>query len=353
MRKKIWTIESAHGAQKYGEAWKVVNEVTERKKTKEGQVSGNSPEERVTTWFTHFKNLLGSTPDVEDPDEVIPTIFDDLDIKDDLFTLDEYRKVKSSLKIGKAAGPDNIPPEVFKFCDFDNICLSFCNKALLENDKPDLWSFMNIIPVPKSGDLTNTNNYRGISLICIIAKIYNRLILNRIREVIDVKLRYNQNGFRSKRTTVAQILTLRRIIEGVKANNLPAIITFIDFKKAFDSIHRGKMMQILRAYGIPPNLLRAIEKMYSGTKAKVVTPDGETELFDITAGVLQGDTLAPFLFVIVLDYAMRKALGDDEKDLGFTITPRRSRRHSKEVLSDLDFADDIALLSDVIPRPST
>ena len=350
LEKKIRTIESAHGAQKYGEAWKVVNEVTGRKKTKEGQVSGNSPEERVTTWFTHFKNLLGSTPDVEDPDEVIPTIFDDLDIKDDLFTLDEYRKVKSSLKIGKAAGPDNIPPEVFKFCDFDNICLSFCNKALLENDKPDLWSFMNIIPVPKSGDLTNTNNYRGISLICIIAKIYNRLILNRIREVIDVKLRYNQNGFRSKRTTVAQILTLRRIIEGVKANNLPAIITFIDFKKAFDSIHRGKMMQILRAYGIPPNLLRAIEKMYSGTKAKVVTPDGETELFDITAGVLQGDTLAPFLFVIVLDYAMRKALGDDEKDLGFTITPRRSRRHSKEVLSDLDFADDIALLSDAIAQ---
>ena len=107
-------------------------------------------------------------------------------------------------------------------------------------------------------------------------------------------------------------------------------------------------MQILRAYGIPPNLLRAIEKMYSGTKAKIVTPDGETELFDITAGVLQGDTLAPFLFIIVLDYAMRKALGDDEKDLGFTLTPRRSRRHPKEVLSDLDFADDIALLSDAI-----
>ena len=136
------------------------------------------------------------------------------------------------MKIGKAAGPDSIPPEVFKFCDFDSICLEFCNKALQENDKPELWSFMNIIPVPKSGDLTNTNNYRGISLICIIAKIYNRLILNRIRSVIDVKLRINQNGFHPKRTTVAQILTLGRIIEGVKANHLPAIITFIDLKKS-------------------------------------------------------------------------------------------------------------------------
>ena len=151
-------------------------------------------------------------------------------------------------------------------------------------------------------------------------------------------------------TFLAQILTLRRIIEGVKANNLPAILTFIDFKKAFDSIHRGKMMQILRAYGIPPNLLRAIERMYTNTKAKVTTPDGETELFDITAGVLQGDTLAPFLFIIVLDYAMRKALGDREDDLGFTITPRKSRRHPKQTIADLDFADDIALLSDAIQQ---
>ena len=106
-------------------------------------------------------------------------------------------------------------------------------------DKPNLWSYMNIIPVPKSGDLSKPDNYRGISLICIIAKIFNRLILNRIRKTIDLKLLLNQNGFRSGRTTVAQILTLRRIIEGVKDNNLKAVMTFIDFKKAFDSIHRG------------------------------------------------------------------------------------------------------------------
>ena len=345
------TIEASFGAQQYGEAWRVVNEVSGRKRAKEGQVSGDSPEERVATWFTHFKKLLGETPDVEDPDEEIPNIFEDLDINDEPFTLEEFRKVKTSLKLGKAAGPDNIPPEVFKCCDFDEICLQFCNDALTENDKPDLWSFMNIIPVPKSGDLSNTNNYRGISLICIVAKIYNRMILNRIRSVIDLKLRINQNGFRPGRSTVAQILTLRRIIEGVKANHLPAIITFIDFKKAFDSIHRAKMMRILKAYGIPPNLLRAIEAMYSNTKARVTTPDGETEQFDITAGVLQGDTLAPFLFIIVLDYAMRKAMADGKEDeLGLTVTPRRSRRHPKEVLADLDFADDIALLSDAVQQ---
>ena len=163
-------------------------------------------------------------------------------------------------------------------------------------------------------------------------------------------MRINQNGFRSSRTTVAQILALRRVIEGVKANNLKAILTFIDFRKAFDSIHRAKMMRILKAYGIPPNLLQGIEKMYSNTKARIVTPDGETDLFEITAGVLQGDTLAPFLFIIVLDYALRKAIDGKEEELGFTLQPRKSRRHPKQVLTDLDFADDISLLSDEIAQ---
>ena len=300
--------------------------------------------------FSHFKNLLGSPTIAEDSEEELPSIFEDLEINDGPFTIEEFRKVKSSLKAGKAAGPDGIPPDVLKSCDFDDICLEFCNKALLENDKPDLWSFMNIVPVPKSGNLSNTNNYRGISLICIIAKLYNRLILNRIRGVLDIRLRINQNGFRPKRSTVGQILTLRRIIEGVKDGNLPAIITFIDFKKAFDTINRGKMMKILRAYGIPPNILRAIQKMYTDTQAKVITPDGETEQYEITAGVLQGDTLAPFLFIIVLDFALRRAIEGKEEELGFTLAPRKSRRHPKEALTDLDFADDIALLSDAVSQ---
>ena len=245
-------IESAYGTMQYGEAWKAVNQMSGRKRAKEGQVSGNSPKERISTWYKHFQSLLGEPPTVEDRDEQIPSIYEDLEINDEPFTLEEFRKVKSSLQLGKAAGPDDIPPEVFKSCNFDEICLKFCNATLMENDKPDLWSLMNVIPVPKSGDLSNTNNYRGISLMCILAKIFNKMILNRIRTVINPRLRMNQNGFRPDRTTVAQILTLRRVIEEVKANNLPAIVSFIDFKKAFYSIHRAKMIRILKAYGIPP-----------------------------------------------------------------------------------------------------
>ena len=181
-----------------------------------------------------------------------------------------------------------------------------------------------------------------------MAKTVNRLILNRIQPALDPLLRYNQNGFRPGRSTTTHILALRRLIEGVKANNLKAIITFIDFRKAFDSVHRGKMMKILRAYGIPNELVDAISLLYDDRKARVVSPDGETDSFNIVAGVLQGDTLAPYLFAIVLDYAMRQAYNGKEEELGFTLNKRTCRRIGPAVVTDADFADDIALLNEDI-----
>ena len=72
--------------------------------------------------------------------------------------------------------------------------------------------------------------------------------------MLDPLLRASQNGFRQKRSTVGQILALRRLLEGVTTNNLSCVLTFIEFKKTFDTIHRGKLMGILRAYGVPEKL---------------------------------------------------------------------------------------------------
>ena len=185
-----------------------------------------------------------------------------------------------------------------------------------------------------------TQNYRGIALSPMISKLCNRMILNRIRPKIDPLLRANQNGFRSGRTTLGQILALRRLIEGIKSKNLKAVITFIDFSKAFDSINREKMFKILKAYDVPPNLLKTIIAMYTNTRAKVVSPDGDTDLFEITMGSL---------FI-----RHRAGLCHEERDrgkrrlYGFTMEPQRSRRVKAKTITDLDFADDIALISDLV-----
>ena len=122
-----------------------------------------------------------------------------------------------------------------------------------------------IFPFPKKGDLEFAKNYRCITLTYIAAKIYNVQLRNRIEHKIDNILRKNQNGFRRNRSTTSQILTIRGILEGVRAKNLLATLLFVDITKAFDSIHRGKMEQILLLYGLPKETVATITILYRNT----------------------------------------------------------------------------------------
>ena len=181
-----------------------------------------------------------------------------------------------------------------------------------------------IIPFPKKSDLGLAKNYQGITLTSIVAKIDNALLQNRIEPKIDNIIKKNQNGFRKNRSMTSQILTIRRILEGVREKNLQTTLLFVDFTKAFDFIHRGKMEQILLAYGLPKETVAAITILYRNTKVKVCSPDGDTEYFDIVAGVLRGGTLAPYLFIICLDYVLRTSI-DKIRENGFELTKKRRK----------------------------
>ena len=307
-------IEESNINCKHSNSWNLINSITGRKTSMTGQISGATAAKRTENWLQHFKNLLGNEAFIEDEFEEIVPILTDVKIRDDAFSMEEYVRVKSSLVDGKACGEDGIESKILKHCYLDDIILEFCNTALVDQDVPRQWSMLNIIPIPKTGDLRSTSNYRGISLSSVVAKAYNKMILNRIKSGIDHHLRINQNCFRNDRSTTSHILAIRRLMEGAKKKSLPTVMTFIDFKKAFDTIHRGKMFKILKAYGIPDILVTAIKDMYRNTQAKVLSPDGETRSFNIQAGVLQGDTLASYLFVIVLDFVLRRAIaGNDER----------------------------------------
>ena len=137
-----------------------------------------------------------------------------------------------------------------------------------------------------------------------MAKVYDTLLLNHIKPEIEKILRKNQTPFQRNQSTISQFLTIRRIIEGVHAKDIEATLLFVDFSKAFDFIHRGKMEHILLAYGLPKETVTAIMILYRNMNVKVYSLDGNTEFFNIVAGVLQGDTLATYLFIICLDYVL-------------------------------------------------
>ena len=109
------------------------------------------------------------------------------------------------------------------------------------------------------------------------------------------------------------------------------------------------MGQILLAYGLPKVTVAAITILYRNIKVKVRSPDRDTEYFDIVAGVLQGDMLAPYLFIICLDYVLRISI-DKIRENGFELTKKRSRKYPAETITDADYADDIAILGNT-PKP--
>ena len=151
------------------------------------------------------------------------------------------------LKSGKSPGIDNINAELLK--DSQDMAItklqSLFNRILEEQKVPSDWKRSLIVKIPKKGDLTLCDNYRGISLLSVPSKIFCRIIIDRIRNGLDDKLRKEQAAFRKGRGTSEQIFNLRTIIEQCMEWQSPLYVNFIDFKKAFDSIVRTKLWDIL------------------------------------------------------------------------------------------------------------
>ena len=187
----------------------------------------------------------------------------------------------------------------------------------------------------------------------VYAKLYNRILFIRVRNTLEKHLRGvrpNQNEFRPLRSTTQQVLALRRLMEETSSTKTGKLLAvFIDFSKAFDSVDWNYIENILLSYDVPKDLVDAIMSVYYGAQASVKAGSSLSESFDLGVGVLQGDTLAPYLFIIVLDWVLRNVLPDES--LGAELIPpagTKSRPIPGTYLTDLDYADDIALLSNSV-----
>ena len=112
---------------------------------------------------------------------------------------------------------------------------------------------------------------------------------------------------------------------------------FVNYKKAFDSVDRETLWKIMDSYGIPPKLVRMVKAMHDGSQCAVIDGAGQPGWFDVKSGVKQGCNMSGFFFSHVIDWIMRRMLEVDNTD-------NRWKLHWSK-LNNLDFADDIALLS--------
>ncbi|KAJ4437040.1 hypothetical protein ANN_17174 [Periplaneta americana] len=156
------------------------------------------------------------------------------------------------------------------------------------------------------GDKTNCGNFRGISLLLTSYKILSNILLRRLTPYVDEIIGDHQCGFRRNRSTIDQIFCIRQIMEKKWEYKGTVHQLFIDFKKAYDSVKREVLYDILIEFGIPKKLVRLIKMCLSETYSRVRIGQFLSDAFPIHCGLKQGDALSPLLFNFALEYAIRK-----------------------------------------------
>ena len=179
-------------------------------------------------------------------------------------------------------------------------------------------------------------NWRGITLLSIPGKVFSRVLLERMKKEVEAVLRDEQAGFRQERSCTEQIATLRMILEQSLEWNTSLYVVFIDYEKAFDSVDRSTLWKLLQHYGIPEKIIRMIRLAYEPSTCQVIHGNTLTEPFTVLSGVRQGCLLSLFLFLLVMDWIMKETTKDQARGIQWTLS-----KH----LEDIDFADDVALLS--------
>jgi sorting nexin-29 len=173
---------------------------------------------------------------------------------------------------------------------------------------PEEWEVGIICPIFKKGDGRECSNYRGITLLNSIYKIFTCLIYNRLAKYSELTLGEYRAGFRPSTSTIDQIhiLVFRQILEkcnefGVELNNI-----FIDYKQAFDKVNRLKLYESLKVLKIPTKLIRLVKTTMTNSREVVEVYQVRTDVFNINNGLRQGDALSTILFNLVLEAELLK-----------------------------------------------
>ena len=275
------------------EYWKIIN----------GTHKQSSPVD-IDAFFKHFKNL-SETDEGPSSNYAIPN---DVTCNEEInkaVTAEEIAVIIKKLKNHKACGLDNILNEYFKNCPpiMTNVLEKLFNAVLNSGIIPSDWTLGVIIPLHKKGPMCDPNNYRGITLLSCLGKLFTALLNKRLN---DYMKKYNllgleQAGFRAGYSTIDHIFTLNSLIEYYIQNNKRLYCAFVDYSKAFDLVDRSSLWCKVLEQGINGNVLRVIKNMYENAKSCLKLNHEISDSFHCNIGVRQGENLSPLLFAIYLN----------------------------------------------------
>lgn len=258
---------------------------------------------KADDFLSHFSTMLQGSDNNHSVHWCMPYFTDS--ILDSPIEFCEITSVVRKLKCNKAPGQDGISYEFFKHAPncFIREILSFFNMIFLHENIPSSFRSSIMIPLFKKGDPSLPQNYRGLSLINTICKIFNTVLLNRITDWLENNKILNeyQAGFRKNYSTVDNIFNLINIVNLNKLNGKNTYVFFVDFSCAFDTIPRNSLFYKLSCLGLSSKIIRILQNAYNNTESRIWDGSTFSDSFSVDVGVKQGCILSPILFSIYLN----------------------------------------------------
>ena len=223
---------------------------------------------------------------------------------DDPPSFDEVERAIQGLKDNKAAGPDNIHDEVIKYggCALHRRLHSFIHDRWSAMCLPQQWkNAMIILVYRQNGNRTKRGNSRGISRRSVAGKVLEKIMLTRhLEHVDDLVLPESQCGFRRGLSTIDMIFVSRQLQEKCREQHQYIYMAFVDLTKAFDTVNRDILWNILRKFGCPPTFIAILQQFHTGMCAQVVMAGSQSSSFPVEVGVKKDCVLAPIIFYLLL-----------------------------------------------------
>ena len=291
-----------------------------------------------------WKEFLGKKFECSDcPGAAYNPGIDDHLPDEDVISREEFDDCVKALRCGKAAGWDGTPIEVYISSEnakrelYELVCLVWETEVIPDDLVHALFKM-----IYKKGSRDDFSNYRAIGLLCHSYKVLSVLILRRMQPALEERLPDSQAGFRKARGCRDNVLILKIIIDEIVKAKQEAVVTFIDYTAAFDSVSHRFLDESLAEAMVPPKVRRMIRAIYSCATGAVRLQhvSGEqicSERFDIRRGAIQGDIYSPPSFTLALDRIFRRY---DVRCDGVGGPPLKCPRVPK-----LEYADDAALLN--------
>ena len=234
--------------------------------------------------------------------------FPSYDVQDGMANAPAMEEVRTALSLitgNRAGGNSGILPEMVKVCSDELLeyLVNLFTHVWNSRSVPQDWKDALLIPVPKKGNLSLCDNWRSISLLEVVGKVFAKIIQRRLQVLVEDVVTDSQCGFRSSRGCADMIFCARQLVEKAIEHNTKVFLFFIDLRKAYDSVPRSAMWLALQKYGVPDMTVDLVRGLHEHVEA-TVSVAGESAQIQVSNGLRQGCVLALTLFLLYFNMVM-------------------------------------------------